>query len=77
MQEAHLGIGVDGRQAGQRPVQLRDMTAVEPVRGVREQEVARALQHRLHPPAEPVPRVECATVARALLTEAVPMAEHT
>ena len=39
-------------------------------------EVAFVLQDGLHPPAEPVPRVECATVARALLTEAVPMAEH-
>ncbi len=76
MQEPHLGIGVDGRQARQRPVQFRDMAAVQPVRGVREEQIARALQHRLHPPTEPVPRVERAAMTGALLTEAVAMAVH-
>lgn len=52
------------------------MAAVQPVRGVREQQVARALQDRLHPPAQPVPGVERAPVAGALFAEAVAVAVH-
>ena len=76
VQEADLGVGVDRRQPGQRPVQLRHMAAVQPVRGVREQQIARALQHRLHPPAQPVPGVEGAAMPGALLAEAVAVAVH-
>ena len=76
VQEAHLGVGVDRRAAGQRLVQLGDMAAVEPVGGVGEQQIAAGLQHRLHPPAQPVPGVEGASVAGALLAEAVAVAVH-
>ena len=76
VQEAHLRIGVDRRAVGQRPVQLGDMAAVQPVRGVREQQVPAGLQHRLHPPAQPVPGVQGAAVRGALLAEAVPVPVH-
>ena len=52
------------------------MAAVEPVRGVREQQIARALQHGLHPPAQPVPGVEGAPVAGALFPEALAVPVH-
>ncbi|CAM5383079.1 hypothetical protein SPURM210S_00848 [Streptomyces purpurascens] len=67
VQEADLGVGVHRRQSGEGPVQLGDVAAVQPVRGVREQQVAGALQHRLHPPSQPIPGVEGAAVAGALL----------
>lgn len=76
VQEAHLGVGLDRRQPRQRPVQLRHMAPVEPVRGVGEQQVPAALQHGLDPPAEPVPGVEGATVTGALLAEAVAVLVH-
>ena len=76
VQEPHLRIRVHGRQTRQRPVQLRDMTSVEPVRGVREQQIARRLKDRLHPPAQPVPGVERAAMAAALFPEALPVPEH-
>ncbi len=52
MQKPHLMIGVDRRQPRERPVQLGHMAAVQPVRGVREQQIARALQYRLHQPSQ-------------------------
>lgn len=76
VQEAHMRIGVHGRQSGERPVQLGHMPAVEPVRGVREQQIAPALQYGLHPPAQPVPGVERTAVAGALFAEAVTVAVH-
>lgn len=39
MQEPHLRIGVHGRQPRQRPVELGDVPAVQPVGGVGEQQV--------------------------------------
>lgn len=76
VQEADLVIGVDGRQPGERTVQFGHMAAVQPVRGVRQQQVARTLQHRLHPPAQPVPGVEGAAVPGPLLAEALAVPEH-
>lgn len=76
VQETDVRIGVDRRALGQGPVQLRDVAAVEPVGGVREQQVAAGLQHRLHPPAQPVPGVHGAAVRAALLAETVAVPVH-
>ncbi len=76
VQEADLRVGVHRGQAGEGPVQFGDVAAVQPVGGVRQQQIAGALQHRLHPPAQPVPGVERAPVPGALLAEAVPVPEH-
>lgn len=76
VQKPDLRIGVDRRQSGERPVELGHMAAVQPVGGVRQQEIARALQHGLDPPAQPVPGVERAAVAGALLAEAFAVAVH-
>lgn len=76
VQEADLVVGVDGRKTGERPVQLGHVPAVQPVRGVREQQIAGALQYGLDPPAQPVPGVERAAVPGALVAEAVAVPEH-
>ncbi len=76
MQEPRGGVVGGGRALLQGVVQLGEVAPVQPVRGVREGEVPAGLQDRLHPPAQPVPGTERASVPPPLLAEPFLVAVH-
>ncbi|OEV30686.1 hypothetical protein AN219_09580 [Streptomyces nanshensis] len=76
VEEPHLRVGLHGGTVRERPVQLGDVPSVQPVRRVRQQQITVALQHRLHPPPQPVPGVEVTGVPGALFAEAAAVLVH-
>ncbi len=76
VQEARAGVRLGRGALGQRTVQLRHAPPVQQVRCVGEPQVAGAFQHRLDPPAQPIPRAQRASVPGALLAETGPVTVH-